>query len=87
MQGKLHPVQVKEPYGNSIFFLLFSFFFFFFVGLHPATRSVQCTMNERKKERQYFTLLPIRMYAIAHKIVLFSIFHNMIWIVLKYCFC
>ena len=34
VQGKAHPVQVQEPYGNSKWLL---------VGLHPATRSVQCT--------------------------------------------
>ena len=35
MQGKSHHVQVKEPYGNSNNWLL--------VGLHSATRGVQCT--------------------------------------------
>ena len=35
MQGMSHPVQVKEPYGNSNRLL---------VGLHPATGSVQFTL-------------------------------------------
>ena len=33
VQGKPHHVQVKEPYGHSNWLL---------VGLHPATRGVQC---------------------------------------------
>ena len=36
VQGKSHPVQVKEPYGNSKWLL---------VGLHHANRSVQCTQS------------------------------------------
>ena len=43
---KSHPVQVKEPYGNSKWLL---------VGLHPATRSVQSTpaWNVREGVWQY----------------------------------
>ena len=33
VQGKSHPVQVKEPYGNSKRLL---------VDLHPEARIVQC---------------------------------------------
>ena len=36
VQGKSHHVQVKEPYGNSNWLL---------VGLHFATRGVQCTLS------------------------------------------
>ena len=83
MQGKAHSVQVKEPYGNSNWLL---------IGLHPATRSVHCIpsvscppmtfrRNGKKKERKTV------FYAIARKNLLFWIFHIMIWIVLKYCFC
>ena len=37
--------------------------------------------NGRKKERKAV------FYSIAHKYILFLMFRNMIWIVLKYCFC
>ena len=90
-RSKSHHVQVKEPYGNSNWLL---------AGLHPATRGgggeggggggtmyTVCVhlgsldvVEERKKERRVF-------YAIAHKNMLFLIFRNMIWIVLKYCLC
>ena len=76
VQGKAHPEQVKEPYGNSNWLL---------VGFHLATRSVQCTPSasswEFKKERKTV------FYAIAHQNVLFFIFYIIIWIVLKHCFC
>ena len=74
MQGKSHHVQVKEPYGNSNWLI------------RPSSCNPGCTMYtfcvflgslDVKKERK----------AIAHKNMLFLIFLNMIWIVLKYCFC
>ena len=40
LQGKSHPVQVKEPYGNLKWLL---------VGFHPATRRVQCTLSVSSK--------------------------------------
>ena len=68
-------MQVKDPYGTSNWLL---------VGLHPAFRSIQCTpsvSSDVKKERKKV------FYAFAHKNVLFRMFHIMIWILLKYCFC
>ena len=41
VQGKSHHVQIKEPYGNSNWLL---------VGLHIATRGVQCTPSVSSKE-------------------------------------
>ena len=68
MQGKSHPVQVKEPYGNLKWLL---------VDLHPATRSVlECTLclecprvhmavcRERKKESiDSFLISPRKHYS------------------------
>ena len=87
VQGKPHNVQVKEPYGHSNWLL---------VGIHPANRGMVYNVHRlclprkfrrygrkkvRKNERKAVC------YAIAHKNMLFSISRNMIWIVLKYCFC
>ena len=48
VQGKSHPVQVKEPYGNSKWLL---------VGLHPATRSGVYNVHlPRMSERAYSSM-------------------------------
>ena len=71
-------MQDKEPYGNTNLLL---------VDLHPATRVYtlhrlcppsKFRRNGRKKDRKAV------FNAIAHKSMTFR---NMIWIVLKYCFC
>ena len=42
VQGESPLVQVKDPYGNSIWLL---------VGCHPATRSVLSTLDDSTRKR------------------------------------
>ena len=81
VQGKSHHVQVKEPYGNSNWLLIAFILQLGVYNTHRLCPPRKFRRNGRKKERKAV------FYAIAHKSMLFLIFRNMIWIVLKYCFC
>ena len=48
VQGKSHPVQIKELYGNSNWLL---------AGLHPAARSVQCTGGKKERKTVFYAIV------------------------------